>query len=142
MSGDLVAFLRARLGEDEQAARDAGGKAWKWEQHYGDMCNDPTCEYGELATDDAVLMNVHAYDIRSPWQGAAHIERHHPKRILAEIDAKRQLLAEYEQAARYAKTTWGQSSADQSRARTLGKVVRLIALPYADRPGYREEWRP
>jgi hypothetical protein len=65
-----------------------------------------------------------------------------PSRVLREIDVKRQMLAEYEQAARYAKTTWGQSNADQSRAQTLGKVVRLLAAPYSDRPGFREEWAP
>lgn len=77
-----------------------------------------------------------------PFALADHIAAHDPARVLREIDAKRQVLAEYEQAARYAKTTWGQSNADQSRARTLGKVVRLLAAVCADRPGYREEWRP
>jgi hypothetical protein len=24
----------------------------------------------------------------------------------------------------------------------LEDVMRLLAMPYADRPGYREEWRP
>ncbi|MFE5023170.1 DUF6221 family protein [Streptomyces sp. NPDC056656] len=27
-------------------------------------------------------------------------------------------------------------------AQGLSPVVRLLALRYADRPGYREEWRP
>jgi hypothetical protein len=62
--------------------------------------------------------------------------------VLREIDAKRRVLAEYEQASRYATTTWGQSNADQSRARTLDKMVRLLASVYRDRPGYRSEWAP
>lgn len=28
------------------------------------------------------------------------------------------------------------------RQRGLEQAVRLLALPYADRPGYRESWRP
>lgn len=69
---------------------------------------------------------------------ARFIVEHDPARVLREIDAKRQVLDEFEQADRYSRTTWGQSNADQSRARALGKVVRLLALPYADRPGYEE----
>lgn len=138
---DLVQFLRDRLTEDEQAAKDAGGKAWQWDQHYGDMCNDPTCEYGELATDDTVLMEVHGYDIRAPWQGAAHIARHHPARILAEVDAKRRLLEKAADAERYSRTTWA-NAGSVGAASAYRATLRLLALPYADHPDYREEWRP
>ncbi|WND33976.1 DUF6221 family protein [Streptomyces sp. BB1-1-1] len=140
MTADLVAFLRARLDADEQAAQDAGGKAWKWEQHYGDMCNDPTCEYGELATDDTVLMNVHGYDIRSPWQGAAHIERHHPARVLADIEATRKIvdgLAELD--ANPALLT---DAALHLQRHVLLSVVLQLAAVHAGHPDYRPEWRP
>lgn len=140
MADDLVQFLRARLDEDERAARDAGGKPWAWEQHYGDMCNDPTCEYGELATDDTVLMDVHGYDVKAPWQGADHIARHDPARVLAEVDAKRQmlggLLPELESSDG---SILGEWNVDPD---TAGALLRLVALPYADHPDYREEWRP
>ncbi|MGY0067707.1 DUF6221 family protein [Streptomyces sp. QTS137] len=136
MSEGLVQFLRARLDEDVQAAKDAGGKAWKWEHGYGDMCNDPTCPYGELATDDTVLMQVHGYDIRSPWEGAAHIERHHPARVLAEIEAKRELLRQYEHLK------YDVTPDDLTGVWAFEAVLRAFALPYADHPDYRDEWRP
>lgn len=160
MTDELVAFLRARLDEDTRAAQDAGGKPWRWEQHHGDMCNDPTCEYGELATDDTVLMNVHAYDIRAGWQGAAHIERQHPARVLAEVETKRQIIAPYAAAiedrealrARMRQVIYEepdefsrlhrQENALIDRAVALEPVIRVLALPFADHPDYCEEWRP
>lgn len=57
-----------------------------------------------------------------------------PARVLREIDAKRQLvgqLAEADPDAAYITGTF-----------TAWDALRLLALPYSDRPGYREEWRP
>jgi hypothetical protein len=163
MADGLVAFLQARYDEDDQAARDAGGKSWEWEQHYGDMCNDPTCEYGNLATDDTILMSVHAYNITVPWQGAEHIARHNPARVLAEVDAKRQLLRDAVSAKHaVCEDPWytcpaateardgGECGKDDMRGEPcecgrddrLHRACRLLALPYADHPDYREEWRP
>ncbi|MFJ1539319.1 DUF6221 family protein [Micromonospora chalcea] len=53
-------------------------------------------------------------------------------RLLAEVDADRAILDLYEQ------TEFG----DLSRRTALEDVIRLRALPRADRPGYRPEWRP
>jgi hypothetical protein len=68
-----------------------------------------------------------------------------PARVLREIDTKRQLLRTYEEAV----TAFNDSGpAFSSYDRLTGSVsslrraVELLALPYADRPGYREEWRP
>lgn len=145
MTDDLVQFLRTRLDEDERAARDAGGKPWAWEQHYGDMCNDPTCEYGELATDDTVLMDVHGYDVKAPWQGADHIARHDPARVLAEVDAKRQVVEMHGQAHECVSYDWVSKEINTCMwvdADEVCTTLRLLALPYADHPDYREEWRP
>ncbi|MDN3244131.1 DUF6221 family protein [Streptomyces sp. ZSW22] len=129
---DLVQWLRAQLDEDEQAARAAGGEAWQWEHGYGDMCNDRTCPYGELATDEVVIMQVHGFDVRADdRQVADHIARHDPARVLREIDAKRRMVTE---GAEYQAGMYGYPE--------MRTVLRLLALPYADRPGYREEWRP
>lgn len=58
-----------------------------------------------------------------------HIARYDPERICAEIEAKRRLLAlatEFEAVDR-----WADAEA----------IHRALAAPYADRPGYRPEWR-
>jgi hypothetical protein len=146
---DLVEWLRAQLDEDEENARAAdvkqGDPEW-WVSPVLASGNDYTVR---SERDNAPIARVRRlYDddgrtvVLDGRAVAEHIARHDPARVLREIDAKRQVLTEYEQADRYSRTTWGQSNADQSRARTLGKVVRLLALAYEDRPGYLEEWRP
>lgn len=137
---DLVAFLRAQLDEDEALARAAtnGTGEWWWDHGYGDMCNDPTCPYGEL-TDrpgpedthgGTVLMDVHGYDIKEPWQGADHIARHDPARVLREVEAKQRIVDRY---------AWLREHGDTGGA---AWVLPLLALPYADHPDYRPEWAP
>ena len=59
-----------------------------------------------------------------------------PARALREVEAKRELVRLAERAHDYHETfTSGFASA-------LEGTLRLFALAYADRPGYREEWRP
>jgi Family of unknown function (DUF6221) len=76
---DLVAFLTARLDEDEAAAKAAGG--------FLDSGSP-----GELAA------NLQHFRWRgSPIAEAAiaHVAEHRPARVLREIDAKRNILAEH-----------------------------------------------
>ncbi|GAA4687922.1 DUF6221 family protein [Streptomyces youssoufiensis] len=136
---DLVRWLGEQLDEDEAAARAAGGTAWHWEHSVGDMCDDRTCPYGELTTDEAVIMQVHGFDVRQDdRQVADHVARHDPARVLREIDAKRRILAEH------ALNGWVCTTCDNGEVEQVFPcpTLRLLALPYADRPGYREEWRP
>ncbi|MFE4701449.1 DUF6221 family protein [Streptomyces sp. NPDC056738] len=83
-----------------------------------------------------------------------------PDRLLREIEAKRQIVAPYAAAltdremlrARMREVIYKepeefarlhrQESELIDRASSLASVVRLLALPYADRLGYREDWRP
>lgn len=86
-----------------------------------------------------------------------HVARHDPARVLREIDADRALVATYEQACRkrteIADEHWGATpSGDLSAverwkeqdavAEALKPHVLRRAAVYADREGYREEWRP
>ncbi|GAB3817721.1 DUF6221 family protein [Micromonospora zhanjiangensis] len=52
-----------------------------------------------------------------------------------DIEAKRRILDE---AANYSPELEHGDNGEWA----LGMVLRLLALPYAHRPGYREEWRP
>lgn len=92
---DLHGWITQQIDRAAAVAQAAGGKAWHWEHGYGDMCNDPTCPYGDLATDDTVLMQVHGLDVTEPWQGAEHIAFNHPAAVLRRSEADRKILARH-----------------------------------------------
>ncbi|WP_406420887.1 DUF6221 family protein [Streptomyces sp. NBC_00842] len=112
---DLVQFLRDRLDEDARDA-EAAGDSW----------------YGYEPEQQIAFVSV---------ADARHIARHDPARVLREVEAKRQLLRIHR---RYV------DEPDQACLGCAGgivwetscPVVRLLALPYADHPDYREDWRP
>lgn len=129
MSQELVAFLRARLDEDEQRQKD---RLEGW--HARDCESLPDGDHVTYACDCGV-----------------------PPRILAESDAKRQIVDEYattcrlrdEAAARIKAAgdhpdpadldTWDR--AEREAAILRGPVENLAAV-HAKHPDYREEWRP
>lgn len=59
-----------------------------------------------------------------------HFARHDPLRVLAEVDAKRRII------------DWALAWLEREVAPWNADLIRMLALPYADRAGYREEWRP
>ncbi|MFJ1995293.1 DUF6221 family protein [Streptomyces asiaticus] len=143
---ELVRWLGEQLDTDEQVARDATMGPWQ---------NAPTASHYATATgqtEEAVFASPpdvgtvvvastgEARD-RKNLRNAEHIVRFaDPARVLREIDAKRRIIAEVVPEARKAEAMineeWGSGSD------TDGDLLRLLALPYANRPGYREEWRP
>jgi hypothetical protein len=95
VNGDLVAFLRARLDEDEAWVSqwsERGGSHWQWME----------------------------------------------TRLLREVEAKRAILARYEQVA----ATWRDELHGGATAGTMGFVILRIAAVYSDHPDYRPEWKP
>jgi len=119
---DLVQWLSEILDTDEEWARAAAD------------------EYGSVWTANvrmqAVTSDTGADIVTEPFTPLDHIAEYDPARVLREIDAKRDLLRLAERAHDYHETfTSGFASA-------LEGTLRLFALAYADRPGYREEWRP
>jgi hypothetical protein len=68
-----------------------------------------------------------------------------PARVLREIDAKRRIVRAYGDAVTsFGSTDVGAVPHDlmTGSVNSLRYVLQLLALPYADRPGYKEEWRP
>jgi hypothetical protein len=130
MTDGLVEWLRAQLDEDERLAReatvdvpaepDASGvwPGWPWSP--GDTSG-------------------------LPW--VQHCMRHDPARVLAEVQSKRLILeAAVDAASR--RLYYERDGEEPFAAESVGfdeamtKVLRLLALPYQDRPGYLEQWRP
>ncbi|MER8233489.1 DUF6221 family protein [Streptomyces sp. NPDC094049] len=137
---DLIAFLRARLNDDEQTARavEDGSAPWngQWTANGPDALrtrNGHVLVYGHWSSDGR--------NLPMPLKPGLvdHIARHDPARVLAEVEAKRLLLTEYAEVR-------GNEAADYEWAggwaRGLGQAVAFLALPYADHPDYRPEWAP
>lgn len=58
--------------------------------------------------------------------------------VLAEVEAKRRIVEGYENTDG---GPWG-GCGDDCEWKAIGWTIKVLALPYADRPGYRDEWRP
>ncbi|MDT0567904.1 DUF6221 family protein [Streptomyces sp. DSM 3412] len=152
MTAEFVEWLDAQLAEDKRIAlgatwcEDAG--TWRAEPSpYGTPAR-PTGPrwYIEDAMDDGVITTVDPQ--ASPDEDVAqHIAEWDPARVLREIDAKRQLLDLHRPMRRRSTGSGGGAIedcqiCDHFPAQFPCLTLRLLALPYADRPGYREEWRP
>jgi hypothetical protein len=113
---DLVRWLGDQLDEDERIARRAG---------------DSFRQIGETGVIVATDGDRAEECASANWAGVAeHIVQHDPARVLREIGAKRQIVERY---------AWLREHGDTGGT---SWVLPLLALPYADRPGYRDEWRP
>jgi hypothetical protein len=136
----LELFLRDRLDEDYEAARAAGGDDWRRQDHPSDT----------IAIYDSKGEPV-VYDEGSPTEEQQdHIARQNPARVLAEVKAKRRLVEEHKPARPHylprrelGCVTCSTAQAWDEKANEANCLtLRLLALPYADYPDYREEWRP
>ncbi|MET7795699.1 DUF6221 family protein [Streptomyces decoyicus] len=147
---ELIQWFGEQLDEDERITR-AVRVPPDWHQGPGD---DP-----EWADAEMVCMwppEFHTpYERDRHWRGlsvegaelAEHIAAHDPRRVLREIDAKRQTVAQ----CRAAEECMDQAMRDndmpsyqaaRAEAKALHAVIRRDAAVYADRPGYKEAWCP
>ncbi|SES03075.1 DUF6221 family protein [Streptomyces qinglanensis] len=155
MTGDLVAFLRARLDEDERLAR-AAAEPEKWVElnreprprWYVQLWADPD-RVAVIADPESsafpVVVSIEGMDEGDAQNRIDHIARHDPARVLADIEAKRRVVRYYEDAARtLAAAEPGTPPHDlmTGAMNSLRAALQALALPYADHPDYREEWRP
>jgi hypothetical protein len=134
MMDDLVTWLRAQLDDDERVARAADSGRWLPED------KGITFEYRADDFHDGEAQARLVADTRAnQW----HIARWDPARVLAEVDAKRRILDRYEDAlARQQDPEHSQVAAHVQVEEYEDWILPSLALPYADRPGYRDEWRP
>jgi Family of unknown function (DUF6221) len=114
MSGDLAAFLAARLDEDEAAAKAAAASGpWYWAE--------PRTYPQRIAGAEE----------------AAHIARHDPGRVLREVAAKRAILSVHRPESNGGHA-WCGADHEEWPCRTM----RHLTAVYSDNEGYRDEWRP
>ncbi|MEU7331399.1 DUF6221 family protein [Streptomyces parvus] len=129
---DLVQFLRNQYDIEASAAENAAaetGADWHYDSKSGYV----------LGGRDHDMVATGSQDFLEPSAGA-HIARHDPARVLREVEAKRRILAVHRPYV---------PEPDQACLGCAGgiqfqfcPVVRLLGLPYADHPEYRDAWRP
>jgi hypothetical protein len=135
-SPDLATWLLEQVAADERlAAAQQGAPAScpRWEYRPNGHPERGVYEEGRIYL---VIGDEHA-----PRVLLEHIATWDPARVLAECDVKRRIIAQHEP-----EDCWcGEDATELIPRPATGRAcshLRLLALPYSDRPGYREEWRP
>ncbi len=140
MSGvTLTEFLLARLADDEQVARAAamsGSASWT-------LRDDDSDPWTITSTNDVVVRDT---GVPSDSE-AAHIARHDPARVLAEVAAKRRIV---ELHAPLYEGLWDtplvcRTCEDRERHDAAWypcDTLRPLALPYADHESFDPAWTP
>ncbi|MEV7683931.1 DUF6221 family protein [Streptomyces sp. NPDC088341] len=122
----LVAFVRARLDEEERIAREAGGDTWRCPPELPGEVHD-------RAGGISFSVRTSGYDL--------HIARQDPSRTLRRVEMSRVLLDEYADVAGM-DTDRPAHDFPSGRAVGLGFAVRQIAAEHARHPDYRAKWLP
>jgi hypothetical protein len=112
---DLVAFVRARLDEDQAAATRG---------------LDPGDIPAAKADNVSALHDEYQFEKLVITRG----------RVLREVEAKRRIIDLDGDWPYGAEMETGEAVTGWSDA--IDRVLRLLALSYSDHPDYREEWRP
>jgi hypothetical protein len=136
---DLAEFLLARIAEDEAAARAATKGEWT---AVGTQFPDEESDAAEMIRGYVDVFpdgpGITGEEMAGP--DAWHVARWDPARVLAECDAKRRIVEFWSQA--FSKPT-DFPGIQFDRVRSAAQwTLQVLALPYADHPGFREEWRP
>lgn len=150
---DIAAFLRARLDEREAVALAA--TPGPWESEGDDPTDDEVYtvhdgEHGDLVGN--VVAFARGGDRQQP--NTVHIADNDPAFVLADVAAKRRLIAGHgpgrvvdESDGRWASDP---DSWDPPWTKCTGhewasypcELLRLLALPYAGHPDCQEGWKP
>lgn len=122
---DLIAFLNARLDEDEAAA-NAGARRVGMPWHAEPQPGAP----GGLVIDELGLVAS-----TGGRYAAEHIARHDPARVLREVAAKRAILAAYLSERENEFLGGGYCEG-------LEEAVKIIAATWSGHEGYQPRWAP
>lgn len=130
---DLAVWLTKIWDQDEAVAR-RDAKAWfagRLFDYLGGCHWESVDAFLDIANEIGQIMKAEMVGVISA----------DPDCALARIAADRQILALHRPNGR---NILGYPVCDACTPLkpTPCQTVRLLALPYADRPGYREEWRP
>jgi hypothetical protein len=129
LPAEFIEFIRARLAEDETAARDAGLLQWTFRSD--DPCEGWPSSVGEAGKPFRLLS--------CDRENGPHVARHDPLRAMREVEAMRRVA---DLAAKAHE--WTHSSAGATAgyaAAIINDTLRALAVIWADHPDWRPEWR-
>ena len=153
---DLAEWLEVQIAEDERRARAARRDQTEIDrlsrQPIRTVKDDGVWTTGEHAMDEREVTGagIHIYDEGGhTLEQAVHIATWDPARVLAECDTKRRIIDQWRTAKEVLEdmhaadnTDWEDLEGPYGEIDALDTVLKLLAVPYADRPGYLAEWRP
>lgn len=147
MTDDIVAFITARLDEDERLARAVEDNSAPW---VGQWKVDG--EHALRTYNDWVLASHFPEPFRPGF--LTHVARHDPARVLRGVEAKRQILNKVaawqhqrlyddtdENAGPYSCSRDGHTCECGVLEQQLD-VLRPTASEWSTHESYREEWKP
>jgi len=122
----LTEFVADRLAEDEAAAKAANGLDW---------LEDDGDEPG-----DSWILNEHMHLFETDTVTAVHVTRHDQARVLREVEAKRAILAAYQEALTI-QAGFKEVSSEEANREALEMACKALAAAYSDHPGYDPAWK-
>jgi len=125
---NIVEFIEARIGEDEQIARTASsldGDSWSPEGSFGDDDFDRVTGTGQGSV---------CYD--TTYTAAPHIARHDPARVLRQCKTIRVMLMRYSKVSNIELPT----PLDEEYELGLRQDMESIASIWSDHPDYDTTW--
>jgi hypothetical protein len=117
---ELMAWIRQQIDADQRVALNVRESQRQWSTAGG------WPEYGPdtvVAAGGTVAEELDEADAR-------HIARWDPARALRQVEVNRQIL------------DWAEEWLEREVAPWNTDLIRMVGLQFADRAGYREEWRP
>lgn len=152
---DIAGFVAARLDEDEQAAlaAESGHGPWEWQDggyEGGEQLRDERTGFYEVEVfpdRGGSTIVAQTWPHETGAANARHIARHDPSRVLAEVEAKRAILAEHSNLnAELDPEHWACARCqDRHRHDAMTwpcATLRALAAVYAGHPGYDPAWHP
>ncbi|WP_019059996.1 DUF6221 family protein [Streptomyces prunicolor] len=124
---ELARWLGEQLATDDRIARAATEGPWSVDsKSYAESISAPdgtqVVAGGRWGGEASVFEST---------EDALHIAEWDPARVLREVESKRGMVVRI-----------GANATIMGWDEVHGDLLRLLAAPYADRPGYQEAWRP
>jgi hypothetical protein len=143
----LIAFLNARLDEREAKAKAVKKPRWRTDETL-----DVVMEVTDHYLPDTIADGVMYGDMHEGLAAgvAEHIAANDPAYVLADVAAKREIIEAHPSGRDHPEgplyclecgPKWKTGKAPRDWIGYPCDTLRVLALPYADHPDYREEWR-